>query len=70
MGYSRNPENDTSARKQMPPFQAFPATIILTETAANTYSAIGNLNDGVTVVPQFDLTVGHVRPNAGLTTYR
>ena len=70
VGYSRNPENDTSGRNQMPPFQAFPATIILTETAPNTYSAVGSLSDGVTVVPQFDLTVGRVRPNAGLTTYR
>ena len=36
-GYSRNPQNDTSGRNQMPPFQAFPATIILAEQAANTY---------------------------------
>jgi len=70
VGYSRNPENDTSGRNQMPPFQAFPATIILAEAAPNQYSTIGSLSDGVTVVPQFDLTVGHVRPNAGLTTYR
>ena len=70
VGYSRNPQNDTSGRNQMPPFQAFPATIILTETGANTYTAIGSLTDGVTIVPQFDLTVGHVRPNAGMTTYR
>jgi hypothetical protein len=69
-GYSRNPQNDTSGRNQMPPFQAFPATIILTETAPNTYSAVGSLNDGVTVVPQFDLTVGRVHPRAGMTTYR
>jgi hypothetical protein len=70
VGYSRNPENDTSGRNQMPPFQAFPATIILAETAPNTYTAVGSLSDGVTIVPQFDLTVGRVRPNAGLTTYR
>jgi len=54
----------------MPPFQAFPATIILTETAPNTYAAIGSFDDGVTIVPRFDLTVGQVRPNAGMTTYR
>ncbi len=70
VGYSRNPQNDTSGRNQMPPFQAFPATIILAEQAANTYSAIGTFNDGVTIVPRFDLTVGSVRPNAGMTTYR
>lgn len=70
VGYSRNPQNDTSARNQMPPFQAFPATIILTETAPNTYSAIGSFDDGVSIVPQFDLTVGRVRPRAGMTTYR
>jgi hypothetical protein len=70
VGYSRNPQNDTSGRNQMPPFQAFPATIILAETAPNTYSAIGSLNDGVTIVPRFDLTVGSVRPAAGMTTYR
>ena len=29
-----------------------------------------SLNDGVTIVPQFDLTVGSVRPDAGMTTYR
>ena len=33
VGYSRNPENDTSGREQMPPFNAYPATIIYTETA-------------------------------------
>ncbi len=55
VGYSRNPQNDTSGRNQMPPFQAFPATIILSEQAPNTYAAIGSLNDGVTIVPQFDL---------------
>ena len=69
-GYSRNPENDNSATSQMPPSQAFPVTIILTETAANNYAAIGNLADGVTTVPLFDLSVGHVKPNAGLTTNR
>ncbi len=63
-------QSDTSGRNQQPPGQAFPATIILTETAPNNYSAIGSFNDGVTIVPQFDLTVGHVKPNAGLTTYR
>jgi hypothetical protein len=70
VGYSRNPENDTSGRNQMPPFQAFPATIILSETGPNTYTAVGTLSDGVTVVPQFDLTVGRVTPRAGMTTYR
>lgn len=69
-GYSRNPENDNSATTQMPPSQAFPVTIILTETAANNYAAIGNLADGVTTVPIFDLSVGRVKPNAGLTTNR
>jgi hypothetical protein len=70
VGYSRNPENDTSGRNQMPPFQAFPATIIISEQGTNNYAAVGSLNDGVTVVPQFDLTVGRVRPAAGMTTYR
>ena len=70
VGYSRNPQNDTNGSNQQPPSQVFPTTIILTEAAANTYAAIGSLNDGVTVVPQFDLSVGRVRPNAGLTTYR
>ena len=70
VGYSRNPENDTSGRNQMPPFQAFPATIIISESGANTYTAVGTLADGVTVVPRFDLTVGRVTPRAGMTTYR
>ena len=43
VGYSRNPQNDTSGREQMPPFNAYPATIIYTETAPNTYTAIGTL---------------------------
>ncbi len=70
VGYSRNPQNDTSGRNQMPPFQAFPATIIISEQGANNYATVGSLSDGVTVVPQFDLTVGSVRPAAGMTTYR
>ncbi len=70
VGYSRNPQSDNSATAQMPPSQSFPVTIILTETAANNYAAIGNLSDGVSTVPIFDLSVGHVKPNAGLTTYR
>ena len=53
-GYSRNPQNDTSGRKQMPPFNAYPATIILTKTAPNKYSAVGNLAQGFPVVPIFD----------------
>jgi hypothetical protein len=69
VGYSRNPENDTSGREQQPPFNAFPATIIYSETAANTYTAIGNLSDGLPLVPILDLTVGHLTPVAGLTTY-
>jgi hypothetical protein len=70
VGFSRNPENDTSGSNQQPPSQVFPTTIILTEAAPNNYAAIGSFNDGVTIVPQFDLTVGRVKPNAGLTTYR
>ncbi|MEO8591842.1 MAG: TonB-dependent receptor [Candidatus Solibacter sp.] len=70
VGYSRNPENGNSATSQMPPSQSFPVTTILTETAANNYSFIGNLADGVTTVPIFDLSVGRVKPNSGLTTYR
>ena len=70
VGYSRNPENDTSGSNQQPPSQVFPTTIILTETAPNNYATIGSISDGVTVVPQFDLSVGRVKPNAGLTTYR
>ncbi len=70
VGYSRNPENDTSGREQMPPFNAFPATIIFTETAANTYTAIGTLAQGLPKIPILDLTVGRLNPvNAGLTTY-
>jgi hypothetical protein len=70
VGYSRNPQNDTSGREQMPPFNAYPATIIYTETAANTYNAIGTLAQGFPMVPVLDLTVGYLNPvNAGLTTY-
>ena len=70
VGYSKNPQSETSGRNQQPPGQAFPATIILSEAGANTYTNVGTFNDGVSTVPQFDLTVGHVKPAAGLTTYR
>ena len=70
VGYSRNPQNDTSGREQMPPFNAYPATIIYTETAANTYTAIGTLARRVPDGAGLDLTVGRLNPvNAGLTTY-
>src|SRR5687767_4086474 len=70
VGYSRNPQNDTSGREQMPPFNAYPATIIYTETAANTYTTIGTLAQGFPMVPVLDLTLGRLNPvNAGLTTY-
>jgi len=69
-GYSRNPQNDTSGREQMPPFNAYPATIIYTETALDNYNAIGTLAQGFPLVPVLDLTVGRLNPvNAGLTTY-
>jgi hypothetical protein len=69
VGYSRNPQNDTSGNSQQPPGNAFPATIIYTNTAANTYTAIGTLAEGFPTVPLLDLTVGHLTPVAGLTTY-
>ena len=68
VGYSRNPQNDTSGNSQQPPGNAFPATIIYTETAPS-YTAIGTLADGFPKVPLLDLTVGHLTPVAGLTTY-
>jgi len=68
VGYSRNPQNDTSGNSQQPPGNAFPATIIYTETA-NSFQAIGTLADGFPKVPILDLTVGHLNPVAGLTTY-
>ena len=69
VGYSRNPQNDTSGNSQQPPGAAFPATIIYTETGPNTYTPIGTLSDGFPLVPVLDLTVGHLTPVAGLTTY-
>jgi len=68
VGYSRNPQNDTSGNSQQPPGNAFPATIIYTETA-NSFQSIGTLADGFPMVPLLDLTVGHLTPVAGLTTY-
>src|SRR4030095_12406969 len=57
-------------REQMPPFNAYPATIIYTETAPNNFAAIGTLSQGFPMVPLLDLTVGRLTPvNAGLTTY-
>ena len=69
-GYSRNPQSDTSATAQMPPGAAFPVTDIVTVTSPNSYSTVGNLSQGVPVVPVFNLNVKSVTPNAAITTYR
>ena len=49
---------------------AFPVTDIVTIQAPNSYSTIGNLSQGVPVVPVFNLNVASVTPNAAITTYR
>jgi Carboxypeptidase regulatory-like domain/TonB dependent receptor len=69
-GYSRNPENDDSATAQMPPGAAFPVTNIVTIQAPNSYSTVGNLSQGVPIVPVFNLDVASVTPDAAITTYR
>jgi len=69
VGYSRNPQNDTSGNTQQPPGAAFPATIIYREVGATSFNNIGTLADGFPMVPILDLTVGHLPPVGGLTTY-
>ena len=69
-GYSRNPENDDSATAQMPPGAAFPVTNIVIAQAPNSYTTVGNLSQGVPVVPVFNLNVASVTPDAAITTYR
>ena len=71
-GFSRNPQNDNPGRQQLPPSQAFPQTIIITQTAPNNFSAIGNLSEGSPVVPITDLTSGIVTlpAGAGVNTFR
>jgi Carboxypeptidase regulatory-like domain/TonB dependent receptor/TonB-dependent Receptor Plug Domain len=71
-GFSRNPQNDNPGRQQLPPSQAFPQTVIITQTAPNNFSAIGNLSEGSPVVPIVDLTSGIVTlpAGAGVNTFR
>jgi hypothetical protein len=55
-GYSRNPQSNNPGLQQLPPAQAFPQTVIITETAPNNFSAVGSLSEGSPVVPLLDLS--------------
>jgi len=71
-GYSRNPQSNNPGRQQLPPSQAFPQTVIITQTAPNNFSSVGSLSEGSPVVPLLDLSSGIVPlpPGAGVNTFR
>ena len=70
-GFSRNPQNDNPGRNQLPPSQAFPQTVVITNNALNNFSSVSNLSQGTPIVPILDLTSGVVTlpPGAGVNTF-
>src|SRR5262245_1612926 len=71
-GYSRNPQSNNPGRQQLPPAQAFPQTVVITQTAVNNFSSVGNLSEGSPIVPQIDLTSGMLSlpAGAGVNTFK
>ena len=51
---------------------SFPATILLTETGANTFTPVGSLNSGVTTIPAANIASGSLSlpPGTGVVTDR
>src|SRR5207249_8776034 len=51
---------------------SFPATILLTETGPNTFTPVGSLNSGVTIIPAANIASGAVSlpPGTGVVTDR
>jgi Carboxypeptidase regulatory-like domain/TonB dependent receptor/TonB-dependent Receptor Plug Domain len=73
LGYSRNPQNDNPGRAQLPPNQAFPATIVVTQNSpGNNFASVGNFSEGSPIVPLVDLSSGSISLPAGtgVTTFR
>jgi hypothetical protein len=71
-GYSRNPQSNNPGRQQLPPSQAFPQTVIITQNAVNNFSSVGSLSEGSPVVPLLDLSSGvlSLPAGAGVNTFR
>ena len=65
VGYSRNPQNDNPGTNQLPPSQAFPQTIIITQQGANSFTPVGSLSEGSPLVQQVDLSSGLVKLPVG-----
>jgi hypothetical protein len=72
VGYSRNPQSDNPGRQQLPPSQAFPQTVIITQTAPNSFSSVGSLSEGSPVVPILDISSGvfSLPAGAGVNTFQ
>ena len=71
-GYSRNPQSNNPGRQQLPPSQAYPQTVVITQTAANNFSSIGSLSDGSPIPTILDLSSGVIAlpAGAGVNTFR
>ena len=71
-GYSRNPQSNNPGRQQLPPSQAYPQTVVITQSAPNNFSSIGSLNDGSPIPPILDLSSGVISlpAGAGVNTFR
>ena len=71
-GFSRNPQNNNDVTRVGGIAQSFPKLISLNESGPNTFTPVGNLSEGVPVVPTLDLTSGTVRlpPGTGVVTVR
>ena len=69
-GFSRNPQSSNDVTRAGGIAQSFPKLIALSESGPNTFTPVGTLTEGVTLVPQLDLTGGTVSlaPGTGVTT--
>jgi len=73
VGYSRNPQNDNPGRAQLPPGQALPATVVITQNVqGNAFASLGNFSEGSPIVPFVDISSGAISLPAGtgVTTFR
>jgi hypothetical protein len=73
VGYSRNPQNDNPGRAQLPPGQALPATVIVTQNSpGNNFTSVGNFSEGSPIVPLVDISSGAITlpSGTGVTTFR
>jgi len=72
VGFSRNPQNDSPVIGSTNTMYSFPATILLTETGPNTFTPVGSLNSGVTIIPAANIASGAVSlpPGTGVVTDR